>query len=95
VDLTQLVRFLVVEPIHTDSNPRFDICIAFTANYSFSGRRRPHRQRCALGDRLRESKIKSAQSFRCAHKSRVYVCVHRGEYLYMYEYLRLYYVSKK
>jgi hypothetical protein len=40
-------------------------------------------------------KIKPTQSFRGAHKGSVYVCVHRDEYSYMYEYLRLYYVSKK
>jgi hypothetical protein len=55
VNLFQLVRFLVVELTHPDSNPRFDMCVAFTANYSFSERRRPRRQRGALGDRLRES----------------------------------------
>jgi hypothetical protein len=37
VGLAQLVRFLVVELIYPDSNFRFDMCVAFTANYSFSG----------------------------------------------------------
>jgi hypothetical protein len=55
VDLAQLVRFLVVKVTYPASNPRFDIDVIFTANYSFSGRRRPYRQRVALGDRLRES----------------------------------------
>jgi hypothetical protein len=36
VGLTQLVRFLVVELIHPGSNLRFDMHVAFTANYSFS-----------------------------------------------------------
>jgi hypothetical protein len=31
------------------------MCVVFTVNYFFSGRRRPCRQRNALGDRLRES----------------------------------------
>jgi hypothetical protein len=44
VDLVQLVRFLVVELTHPDSNPRFDMSVSFTGNYSFSGRRRPRRQ---------------------------------------------------
>jgi hypothetical protein len=38
-------------------------------------------------------KIKSVQSFRCAHKNRIYV--HRYECSYMYEYLYLYCISKK
>jgi hypothetical protein len=45
----------VVELIHPGSNPRFDMRVAFTANYSFSGRRHPRRQRDAFDDRLRES----------------------------------------
>jgi hypothetical protein len=40
-------------------------------------------------------KIKSAQSFGCTRKVRVYVCVDRGKYSYMYKYLRLYCISKK
>jgi hypothetical protein len=55
VGLAQLIRFLVVELTHLGLNTRFDIRVIFTANYSFSGRRRPHRQRDALGDRLCES----------------------------------------
>jgi hypothetical protein len=55
VSLAQLVRFLVVELTHPGSNPRFDMGVAFITNYSFSGRRRPRRQRDTLGDRLRES----------------------------------------
>jgi hypothetical protein len=54
VGLAQLVTFLVVELTHPGLNTKFDISVAFTANYSFSGRRRLRRQRCALGDRLRE-----------------------------------------
>jgi hypothetical protein len=38
VGLTQLVRFLVVELTNRGSNPIFDMCVIFTANYSFSGR---------------------------------------------------------
>jgi hypothetical protein len=40
-------------------------------------------------------KIKPAQSFEGAHRGRVCVCVHMSEYSYVYEYLRLYCVSKK
>jgi hypothetical protein len=38
VGLAQLVRFIVVELIDPDSNFRFNIDIAFTANYYFSVR---------------------------------------------------------
>jgi hypothetical protein len=38
VGLAQLVRFLVVELNHPDSNSKFDMSVAFTANYSFSRR---------------------------------------------------------
>jgi hypothetical protein len=40
-------------------------------------------------------KIKSAQSFRGAHKNRVCVRAYRNKYSYLYKYLRLYCVSKK
>jgi hypothetical protein len=66
VGLDQLVRFLVVELTHPGSNPRFDMGVAFTTNYSFSGRRHPRRQRGALGDELHAE---------CAHRGRVCVCV--------------------
>jgi hypothetical protein len=39
-----MVIFLVLEPTHPDSNIGFDMCIAFTANYSFSGMRYLPRQ---------------------------------------------------
>jgi hypothetical protein len=40
-------------------------------------------------------KIKSVQSFRCAHRDRICVCIYKGECLYVYEYLCLYCVFKK
>jgi hypothetical protein len=40
-------------------------------------------------------KIKPTHSFGGAHKDRIYVCVYRDEYSYMYDYLYLYCVSKK
>ena len=63
VDLAQLVRFLVVKLTHPGLNPRFDMSVAFTANYSFSGRRRLRRQGDALGDRLRESQDQTGSVF--------------------------------
>jgi hypothetical protein len=78
VGLAQLVRFLVGELIHPDSNPRFDMCVTFIVNYSFSERRRSRRQRDTLVNRLHESQDKSTQSFECAHMNRVCVFVFIG-----------------
>jgi hypothetical protein len=64
VGLVQLIRFLVVELIHLNSNLRFDMVVVFMANYSFSGRRYPHRQQCALDDRFRESQDQANSVFR-------------------------------
>jgi hypothetical protein len=44
VGLAQLVRFLVVELTHSGLNPKFDMCVVFMSNYSFSKRRRLRRQ---------------------------------------------------
>jgi hypothetical protein len=44
-----------MELTHPGSNHGFDMGVAFIANYSFSGRRRPRRQRGTLGDQLRQS----------------------------------------
>jgi hypothetical protein len=63
VGLAQLVRFLVVELTHPDLNPRFDMCVIFMVNYSFSGRQRLHRQRDALSDRFRESQDQDGSVF--------------------------------
>jgi hypothetical protein len=75
VGLAQLVRFLVVKLIHTDSNLRFDMGIAFTVNYSFSERRRPVDSETLLMTDFVNLKIKPTQSFRCAHRGRVCVRV--------------------
>jgi hypothetical protein len=48
--LAQLVRFLVVELIHSDLNTKFDIDVIFTINYSFSVRWCFRRQRDTLGN---------------------------------------------
>jgi hypothetical protein len=78
VGLVQLVRFLMVELIHTCSNPRFNIGVAFTTNYYFSGRRRPVDNEVFLVTDFVNLKIKPAQSFRCVHKSRVCVRIFIG-----------------
>jgi hypothetical protein len=76
VDLAQLIRFLVVELTHPDSNPIFDMGITFTANYSFSERQRvPVDSEALLMADFVNFKIKSAQSFKYAHRVRVYVRV--------------------
>jgi hypothetical protein len=52
----------------------------------------PSTMKCSLTDFV-NLKIKSDQSFGCAHIGRLCVCIHRDECLYMYEYLRLYCVT--
>jgi hypothetical protein len=75
VGLAQLVRFLVVELTHPGSNPKFDMCVAFTANYSFSGGNVPVDSETLLMTDFMNLKIKPAQSFGGAHRGRVYVRV--------------------
>jgi hypothetical protein len=50
VSLAWLIRFLVVELIHLGSNPKFDMSVVFTANYSFSERLCLRQQRYVLDD---------------------------------------------
>jgi hypothetical protein len=64
-----------MELIHSNSNPIFDIGVVFSANYSFSGRRRPIDSETLLVTDFVNLKIKPAQSFRDAHKDRVCVRV--------------------
>jgi hypothetical protein len=92
--LAQLVRLLLVELIYIGLNSRFNMSVAFTANYSFSGKRRPVDSETFLVTDFVNLKIKSTQSFWGAHRVGC-VYVHRGECSYVYEYLRLYGVSKK
>jgi hypothetical protein len=75
VGLAQLVRFLVVKLTHPDSNPISDISVAFTTNYSFSGRRHPVDSETLLVTDFVNLKIKPTQSFGCAHRGRVCVRV--------------------
>jgi hypothetical protein len=63
VGLVQLVRFQVVKLIHLGLNHRFNMSVVFTANYSFSGRRRLRRQRDALSNRLHESQDQASSLF--------------------------------
>jgi hypothetical protein len=68
----------VVELIHPDLNIRFDMGVAFTANYSFNGRQRLIDSEALLVTDFVNLKIKSAQFFGCAHRDRVCVRVFIG-----------------
>jgi hypothetical protein len=57
-----------VELIHICSNSRFNMGVAFTANYSFSGKRRPVDSKTFLVTDFVNLKIKPTQSFRGAHR---------------------------
>jgi hypothetical protein len=61
--LTQLIRFLELELTHSGLNPRFDMNIAFMANYSFSERRRLRQQQYALSDRFYQSQDQTDSIF--------------------------------
>jgi hypothetical protein len=63
VGLVQLVKFLVVELIHSCLNHKFDMSVAFTANYFFSRRRHFHQQRDAFDDRFYESQDQTDSVF--------------------------------
>jgi hypothetical protein len=93
VRLVQLVRFLVVELIHSDSNPRFDMSVAFTANYSFSERRRPIDSVTLLVTDFVNLKIKPTQSFRGVHRNMVYILIEVSDHTYINIYV--YTVLKK
>jgi hypothetical protein len=60
----QLVRFIVLELIQPDLNIRFNMCVIFMTNYSFSMKRCLRRQRDAFGDRLCESQDQADSVFR-------------------------------
>jgi hypothetical protein len=81
--------FFVVEPTHAGSNLRFNISVTYLRLIIL-----------LVGDVSVDSetllvidfinlKIKSTQSFKCAHRGRMYVRVFIGEYSYVYEYLCL------
>jgi hypothetical protein len=60
-----------VKLIHPDLNLRFNIYVTFTANYSFSGRRRLVDSDAFLVTDFVNLKIKPTQFFRGAHRDRV------------------------
>jgi hypothetical protein len=74
----------VLELIHSDSNPKFDICVAFIANYSFSGDDAPVDNEMLLVTDFVNLKIKPALSFRCAHRGRVCVFINMCMSIYVY-----------
>jgi hypothetical protein len=71
--------------------------VIFMTNYSFSQRRCPVNNETLLMTDFVNLKIRTAQSFRCAHNDRV--CVHifirMNNHIYIYKYLCLYCVSLK
>jgi hypothetical protein len=73
ISLAQMVRFLGVKLAHQGSNLKFDICIVFTTNYLFNGRRRSVDSETLFVTDFVDLKILLTYSFRGAHKGRVYV----------------------
>jgi hypothetical protein len=84
VGLVQLVRFLVVELIRSNSNPRFDMGVIFTVNYFFVGGDVSVDSDVLLVIDFVNLKIKSAQSFRCAYSDRKCVCIFIGMSAHIY-----------
>jgi hypothetical protein len=82
--LDYLIRFLVVELIYPYLNSKFDMSVIFIANYSFSWRRRSLDSESLLMTDFVNLKIKSTQSFRSAHRDRVYVRIFIGVSTHMY-----------
>jgi hypothetical protein len=70
--LAQLVRFLVVELIHSGSNLIFDMSVVFLTNYSFSGRQRTVNSEVLLEIDFVNLEIKF---FRCTHRDRICVSI--------------------
>jgi hypothetical protein len=68
----------VVKLINPDSNPRFDIDVVFMANYSFSEGDVLVDSDASLMTDFINLKIKSAQSFGCAYRDKVYTHVFIG-----------------
>jgi hypothetical protein len=71
VGLVQLVKFLVVELIHSCLNYKFDMSVAFTANYFLVGDDIFINNETILMTDFMNLKIKLIQSFRCTHKDKV------------------------
>jgi hypothetical protein len=91
-----MVRFLVVEPTHPGSNPRFGMGVSYLQLIILSVVCDvPVDSNALLVTNFMHLKIKLAQSFEGAHSGRMCVCIFIGECLYVYEYLHLYCVSKK
>jgi hypothetical protein len=65
----------LINLIHPGLNSRFDIAVAFTANYYLSGRRHPVDSETFLMTVFVNLKIKPTQSFGGAYNDRIYMCV--------------------
>jgi hypothetical protein len=75
VGLAQLVRFLMVELINSGLISKFDMCVIFIPNYSFSGNRHPIDNETLLMTDFVNLKIKTARSFKDTHIYRIYIRV--------------------
>jgi hypothetical protein len=78
----------VVKPIYLGSNSRFDMGVVYLWLIILSMIDDVHSLTNFMNLR-----IKSVQSFRYVHINMVCMCIHMGEYLYMYKYLCLCYLT--
>jgi hypothetical protein len=72
------VKSLMVELVHSGSNLRVDMSIVFTVNYFFMGDDVSVYNDALLVTNFVNLKIKTVQSFRYAHKSKICVRVFIG-----------------
>jgi hypothetical protein len=97
MDLVQLVRFLEVKLTHLVLNPKFDMDATFITNYSLIGGDISVDSDVLLVIDFVNLKIKSAQSFRCAHKDRVcvYVFIYVSDHTCMSIYVCTVFLKKR
>jgi hypothetical protein len=97
VGLAQLVRFLGVELTQPDLNPKFDMSVTFTVHYFLVGGDVPVDSESLLMTDFVNLKIKPAQSFGGAHKSKVCVHVFIGvnAHTYMSIYIYIVFLKKR
>jgi hypothetical protein len=84
-----------VQLTHSGSNHIFDMCVAFTANCFLVGGDVPIDNETFLMTDFINLKIKSAQSFGCAHKSMICVRIFIGINVHTYMSIYIYTVFLK
>jgi hypothetical protein len=82
---------LVVKLTHLNSNPKFDMDVAFTPNYFLVGGDVSVTSETLLMINIVNLKIKPAYFFRSAHKVKIYVYI----FMIIYTYINIYTVSTK